>query len=384
MVAMDPCSLSKENLMVPYPLPTLCFYLPCLLLFMLAIVYVERKMAAFIQGRLGPREVGYKGILQSIADLLKLLQKEVILPQQAHPLLFILAPAWIFVAVMLGFTVLPVHSSWLGAPSCTGVLFLLGILSLKVMGVLLAGYASNNKFARLGSLRALTQYLSYEIPLGLSVLCVIVVTHTFSLGEIASQQGLPIYQIDGVTGIHSYLLGIKGCDVTSYGGLLTWNICRMPPLVIAYGIFLLSTLAMSQVAPFDLAEAESELVAGYHVEYGGIYFAWMMLGEYALLFLMNVLGVSLFLGGWNTPLPNVGCLQAAVYTNGYPSTWSGIIWSLLWLFGKALVITLCQLWLKWTMPRLRIDQLVKLCWLFLVPLGLVTLLLTIWWQWLLL
>ncbi len=375
---------AKENITVSYHLPTLCFYLPCVLLFMLLIVYVERKMAAFIQGRLGPREVGYRGVLQSIADLLKLLQKEIIIPQQAHATLFVLAPAWIFVAVMLGFTVLPVHSSWLGAPSCTGVLLLLGILSLKVMGVLLAGYASNNKFARLGALRSIAQYLSYEIPLGLSVLCVIVVTHTFNLGEIASQQGLPVYQIDGITGIHSYLLGIKGCEVTSYGGFLTWNICRMPTLMIAYVIFLISTLAMSQVAPFDLAEAESELLAGYHVEYGGIYFAWMMLGEYALLFLMNLLGVILFLGGWNTPLPNVGCLQAAVYTNGYPATWGGIIWSCLWLFGKALVITLCQLWLKWTMPRLRIDQLMKLCWLYLLPLGLLTLLLTIWWQWLLL
>lgn len=366
-----------------YNIPTLCFYLPCVLFFMLFIVYVERKLAAFIQDRLGPREVGYRGILQSIADLLKILQKEIIIPQQAHQKIFLLAPAWIFITVMVAFTVLPVHSSWLGAPTDAGVLCILAILSLKVIGVVLAGYAANNKYARLGALRAITQYFSYEIPLSMSVLSVIIVTHTINLAHISAQQGLSIYQIDGISSIPSYFLGIKSFDVTSYGGLLTWNIFRMPSLVIAYFIFFLSTLAISNIAPFDLAEAESELLAGYHVEYGGIYFAWIMLAEYAVLFLMNLLGVILFLGGWNTPLPNVGFVQLAVYTNSYPTTWSGIIWSSGWFFGKTLVITFFQLWLKWTVPRLRIDQVMKLCWVYLIPLSLVTLLLTLWWQFLL-
>ncbi len=374
----------KKTITVSYHLPTLCFYFPFLLLFMLIIVYVERKVAAFIQSRLGPREVGYRGILQSVADLVKLLQKEIIIPQEANPSLFVLAPVWIFVTVILGFAVLPVHSSWGGAPTCTGVLFLLAILSLKVIGVLLAGYASNNKFARLGSLRAIAQYLSYEIPLGLSVLSVILVTHTFNLGEIVSQQGLPMYQLEGGDNISSYFFGLKCCEVTSYGGWLTWNIFRMPTLLLAYLIFFISTLAISHVAPFDLAEAESELIAGYHVEYGGIYWAWIMLAEYAVLLLMNLFGVILFLGGWNTPLPNLGAVQLAVYTNGYPATWSGIIWSCFWLFGKVCVVTLLQIWLKWTLPRLRIDQLVKFCWRYGVPLGLATLLVTIWWQFLLL
>jgi NADH-quinone oxidoreductase subunit H len=347
---------------------------------MLLAVYVERKLAAFVQDRLGPTEVGYKGTLQSIADLLKLLQKEVIIPQAAHQKLFLLAPAWILITVMLGFSVLPVHATWLGAPTHTGLLFLLAMLSLKVMGVLLAGWSSNNKFARLGALRAVTQYLAYEIPLGLSVLCVVLVTHTLGLAHIATQQGLAIYQLDGTWIPPSYLLGIKEWEVTSYGGFLTWNIFRMPCLIIAYMIFLISSLAISSRAPFDLAEAESELIAGYQVEYGGIYWAWMMLAEYTVLFLMSLLGVILFWGGWNTPLPNVGPLKLALYTNGHPSTWLGSLWASFWLLGKTCLFILVQIWIKWTFPRLRADQLMRLCWLYLIPCGLFALLLTLWWQ----
>ncbi len=347
-------------------------------------MYVERKLAAFIQDRLGPMEVGYKGTLQSIADLLKLLQKEIIIPQAAHQKLFLLAPAWILITALLGFAVLPVTNVWLGAPTHTGLLFLLGMLSLKVIGILLAGWSSNNKFARLGALRAATQYLAYEIPVGLSVLCVILVTHTLDLAHISAQQGLATYQIDGTHVTSSYLLGIKGLEVTQYGGFLTWNICRMPCLAIAYVIFLVSSLAVSNRTPFDLAEAESELIAGYQVEYGGIYWAWIMLAEYVVLFLMTMLGVILFLGGWNTPFPNLGSFQLALYTNGYPSTWLGSFWASFWLLGKTLFILLIQMWIKWTFPRLRADQLMKLCWAYLIPLGLLTLLLTLWWQFLIL
>lgn len=351
---------------------------------MLLAVYMERKLAAFIQDRLGPTEVGYKGTLQSIADLLKLLQKEVIIPEAAHQKLFLLAPAWILITVMLGFVVLPVNNMWLGAPTHTGVLFLLGVLSLKVIGILLAGWSSNNKFARLGALRAIAQYLAYEIPMGLSVLCVILVARTLDLADISAQQGLAIYQLAETKFSASYLMGIKGLEVTSYGGFLTWNICRMPSLAIAYVIFLVSSLAASNRTPFDLAEAESELIAGYQVEYGGIYWAWMMLAEYAVLFLMSLLGIILFWGGWNTPFPNLGFIQLALYTNGYPTTWLGGLWASFWLLGKTMLIMLVQMWIKWTFPRLRTDQVIKLCWAYLIPLGLLTLLLTLWWQFLIL
>jgi len=351
---------------------------------MLVAVYTERKIAAFIQDRLGPMEVGYKGTLQTLADLLKLLQKETIIPQAANKKLFVLAPIWIFITVVAGFIVMPVNNTWLGAPTHLGLLYLLAMASLKVVGILLAGWSSNNKFARLGALRAVAQFLAYEIPLGISVLCVVVVCRNLDLNAISAYQGLGIYSLDPNHTPISYFLGIKGLEVTRVGGLFSWNIFRMPCLTVAYIIFFISSLATSNRIPFDLAEAESELVAGYHTEYSGLSWAWMMLSEYAMLFLMGLFGVILFLGGWNSLFPNIGPLKLALYTNGYPGTWVGSIWASFWLLVKTWVIILLQMWVKWTFPRLRTDQLIKFCWLYLIPLGLLTLLITIWWQFIIL
>jgi NADH-quinone oxidoreductase subunit H len=351
---------------------------------MLVAVYIERKLAAFIQDRLGPMEVGYKGTLQMLADLIKLLKKEVIIPQASNKYLFILAPIWILVTVISSFVVLPVSSGWLGAPTSIGLLFLLAMLSLKTIGILAAGWASNNKFARLGAIRAVTQFLAYEIPLGLSVLCVIIVCRSLDLSVISFQQGLDIYNIYQDSIQTSYLLGIKGLNVSHIGGFVSWNIFRMPCLIIAYIIFFLTSLAVSNKIPFDLAESESELIAGYHTEYSGIYWAWIMVSEYSVLFLMSIVGVILFWGGWNTPLPNIGPLKLALYTNGHPTTWIGNIWAFFWLFTKTLIFILVQLWVKWTFPRLRADQLLKLCWLYLIPLGLGCLLITLWCKFLIL
>jgi len=347
---------------------------------MLVAIYVERKLAAFIQDRLGPMEVGYKGTLQTLADLIKLLKKEVIIPQAANKPLFVLAPIWMLVTVVTAFIVLPVSNAWLGTPTSIGLLFLLAMLSLKTIGILVAGWASNNKFARLGAIRAMTQFLAYEIPLGLSVLCVIVVCRNLDLSVISFQQGLDVYNMYQDSIQTAYFLGIKGLDISHMGGFLTWNLFRMPILIIAYSIFFLTSLAVSNKIPFDLAESESELITGYHTEYSGIYWAWIMVSEYSALFLMSIFGVILFWGGWNTPLPNIGPLKLALYTNGYPTTWLGNIWAFFWLFTKALIFVLIQLWVKWTFPRLRTDQLIRLCWLYLIPLGLSCLLATLWWQ----
>ncbi|WP_316936671.1 complex I subunit 1/NuoH family protein [Candidatus Amoebophilus asiaticus] len=363
-------------------IPTFCFYLPFLLLFMLVAIYVERKLAAFIQDRLGPMEVGYKGALQTLADLIKLLKKEVIIPEASDKALFILAPVWILVTVIAGFVVVPVNNAWTGAPTSIGLLFLLAMLSLKTIGILVAGWSSNNKFARLGALRAMAQFLAYEIPLGLSVLCVIIACRNVDLSVISSQQGLSIYNVYKGSIQTSYLLGIKGLDVSHMGGFLSWNIFRMPCLIVAYSIFFLTSLAVSNKIPFDLAESESELIAGYHTEYSGIYWAWIMVSEYSILFLMSIFGVILFWGGWNSPLPNIGSLKLALYTNGHPNTWVGNIWAFFWLFTKALLFVLIQLWIKWTFPRLRADQLLRVCWLYLIPLGLGCLLVTLWWEFL--
>ena len=359
-------------------MPTVYFYLPFLLVFMLFAVYAERKIAAFIQDRLGPTEVGYKGLLQTMADLLKLLQKESIIPTAADKKLFVLAPVWIFTSVLAAFAVLPITSTWAGAPTATGVLYLLAMVSLEVIGILVAGWASHNKYARLGALRAVAQIISYEVPLGLSVLCVIVVSQTLDLQAISSQQG--IWQSLASPTQPSYLLGIKGLPITQWGGLLAWNIFRMPCLCLAYVIFFIASLAACNRAPFDLPEAESELIGGYHTEYSGLYWAWMMLSEYGLVLLMSLLGTILFLGSWNTPLPNLGPLKLAVWTSGHPGTLAGSLWTGFWLFAKAILIILVQMWIRWTFPRLRLDQLMRLCWIYLTPAALLLLLITVWWQ----
>lgn len=359
-------------------MPTVYFYLPFLLIFMLFAVYAERKIAAFIQDRLGPMEVGYKGLLQTVADLLKLLQKESVIPTAADKKLFVLAPVWIFTTVLAAFAVLPITSAWTGAPTATGVLYLLAMVSLEVIGILVAGWASHNKYARLGALRAVAQIISYEVPLGLSVLCVIIVSQTLDLQAISWQQG--IWQPLAPPTQPSYLLGIKGLAVTQWGGLLAWNIFRMPCLCLAYVIFFIASLAACNRAPFDLPEAESELIGGYHTEYSGLYWAWMMLSEYGLMLLMSLLGTILFLGSWNTPLPNLGLLKLAVWTSGHPGTLVGSLWTGFWLFAKAILTILVQMWIRWTFPRLRLDQLMRLCWIYLTPAALLLLLITVWWQ----
>lgn len=356
-------------------LPTICFYLPCLLLFTLFAVYAERKIAARIQDRLGPMEVGYQGLLQTIADVLKLLQKEAIIPTAADKKLFIIAPAWIFTTAIAAFAVMPVTNAWAGAPTTAGIPYLLAMVSLKVMGILVAGWAAHNKYARLGALRAIAQLISYEVPLGLSILCVILVSQTLDLQAISIQQG--IWQ---PTTSPTYLLGIKGIDTSSWGGMLAWNIFRMPCLSLAYVVFFIASLAACNRAPFDLPEAESELIGGFHTEYAGLRWAWIMLAEYSLMLLMSLLGTVLFLGSWNTPLPNIGPFKLAVWTSGQPGTLAGSLWASFWLLAKAILIILVQMWIRWTFPRLRFDQLMHLCWLYLTPAALVLLLITVWWQ----
>jgi NADH-quinone oxidoreductase subunit H len=356
---------------------TLLFYLPFLLLFSLAGGYAERKIAAFIQDRLGPTEVGYRGLGQPLADLLKLLQKESIVPAAAHKWLFIMAPAWIFVVVFAAFAVLPVTNTWHGAPTATGALYLLAMASLETIGLFVAGWAAHNKYARLGAMRALLQFIAYEVPLGLSVLSVMMVSQTLDLPTIAAQQGLGVL---ASTAVPTYLLGIKGLDVAQWGGILAWNIFRMPPLLLSYAIFFVTSLAACHRAPFDLPEAESELVGGYHTEYSGLHWAWLMLTEYSMLLLMSLLGVILFLGGWHTPLPNLPGLPLGTWTSGLPGTWAGHFWAGGWLFSKALIIILIQMSIRWTLPRFRFDQVMLLCWQYLTPAALLLCWVTLWWQ----
>ncbi len=358
---------------------TLFFFLPFLVVYTILVVYAERKISAFMQDRLGPMEVGYYGILQTIADLLKLLQKEDIIPTSASKKLFQLAPVLIFVPIFIGFSMLPLSPSW-SAPSLSSALyFIFAIMAFDVIGIVIAGWASNNKYSMLGTVRSAAQIISYEIPLTLSVLCACVLTQTLELQEISFQQGTMVNMIQGQS---NYLLGIKqlNIDVTLNGGFLTWNVFRMPVLIFAWIIFFIASLAESNRAPFDLPEAESELVAGFQTEYGGFRWAIIMLAEYAMMLLVSFIGVILFWGSWNTPFPNIGSIRLADWTTGSLDTWSVHAWGIFWLVSKTLFMVCLQIWVRWTYPRIRLDQLTSLSWKYLTPASLILIIICALWK----
>jgi NADH-quinone oxidoreductase subunit H len=339
---------------------TLFFLLPFLLAYTVLVVYAERKLSAFMQDRLGPMEVGYYGILQTVADLLKLLQKERIVPATASPGLFALAPILIFMAVFLSMVVLPLNATWSGSDLYSGLFFVLAITSLDVVGILIAGWASGNKYSTLGAIRSIAQIISYEVPLGLSVLAVAIFNGSLNLQEISfAQSGQPA----------TYFLGIKSFEITGLGGFLAWNVFQMPLLFLAWIVFFICSLAESNRAPFDLPEAESELVAGYQTEYSGFPWAIIMLAEYGMMLLTSLLGAILFFGSWNSILPGA----AGQYT-------SGPVWGVFWLVFKALTFVALQIWVRWTFPRLRINQLLSLSWKFLTPVILVSLFIIACWK----
>ncbi|KAA9347846.1 complex I subunit 1/NuoH family protein [Larkinella humicola] len=343
--------------------------------FVVVGVYLERKVSAFIQDRLGPMEVGKFGLLQLIADLLKLLQKEDIVPKAADRKLFLLAPLIIFASVFAGYAVMPLTPDLQGSATEVGVFYLMAIVSVDVIGIMMAGWGSNNKYSLFGAMRSVAQIVSYEIPLGLTILCAVIICQTLNLQTISFQQG--IYSEET-----NYLFGLKalGVDVTNWGGIFSWNILRNPFLLIAYIVFFITTLAESNRAPFDLPEGESELVGGYNTEYSGMRFALLMLSEYAMMLLVSFLGAILFLGSWNTPLPNLGPLRLADWTSGLPGTAWGNITGVFWLFSKAMLAVLVQMWVRWTFPRVRVDQMMFLCWKVLTPIGLILLLISGVWR----
>ncbi|WP_345213586.1 NADH-quinone oxidoreductase subunit NuoH [Mucilaginibacter gynuensis] len=336
-------------------------------LFALFGVYAERKVSAFIQDRLGPTETGKFGSLQTFADILKMLQKEMIIPAAADKWLFLLAPVIIFVAVYMGFAALPWGPGLVPSRINIGLYYIFAIISIETLGILMAGWGSNNKYSLLGAMRSAAQIISYEIPAGFALISAVMIAQTLDLQEVATQQG--IYSAEKIK-----FLGI--CDVTTTGGVLSWNIFRAPHLIIAFVIYFIASLAEANRAPFDIPEAESELVSGFHTEYTGLSFAFVFLAEYSMMFLVSMVGVILFLGAWNTPFPNMGPVHLADWT-------TNAAWGIFWIVIKTLSLVGVQMWIRWTLPRLRVDQLMNLCWRILTPLSFACMLISgVWRLWL--
>ncbi|GDX72570.1 NAD(P)H-quinone oxidoreductase subunit 1 [Cyanobium sp.] len=328
--------------------------LPMLLVLVAAVVgvlvnvWLERKISAAVQQRIGPEYAGALGILQPMADGLKLLFKEDIIPARADGLLFTLGPVLVLVPVILSWLVVPFGQHLLISNVGVGIFLWISLSSIQPIGLLMAGYASNNKYSLLGGLRAAAQSISYEIPLALAVLAVVMMSNSLSTVDIVNQQ----------TG----------------AGILSWNIWRQP---VGFVIFWICALAECERLPFDLPEAEEELVAGYQTEYSGMKFALFYLGSYINLVLSALLVSVLYLGGWGFPLP----VEWIVGLTGQPidaplvqviTAATGIVMTVL----KAYLLVFFAILLRWTVPRVRIDQLLDLGWKFLLPVALVNLLVT--------
>ena len=329
------------------PLPML-LVLTAALIGVLVTVWLERKISAAAQQRVGPEYAGALGILQPMADGLKLLVKEDIIPQKADSLLFTLGPILVLIPVILSWLIVPFGQNLLISNVGIGIFLWIALSSIQPIGLLMSGYASNNKYSLLGGLRAAAQSISYEIPLALAVLAVVMMSNSLSTIDIVNQQNT--------------------------AGLFSWNIFRQP---VGFLIFWICALAECERLPFDLPEAEEELVAGYQTEYAGMKFALFYLGSYINLILSSLLVSILYLGGWGFPIPidlitnslgqspNAPVIQILAATIGIIMT----------VFKTYLLVFLAIL-LRWTTPRVRIDQLLDLGWKFLLPISLVNLLFT--------
>lgn len=303
----------------------------------LYLVYAERKICARMQNRLGPNRVGPGGLFQTIADLIKLLMKELIYIRNADSFLFNIAPFIVIVASIMAIGSIPFAKGLQAIDLNIGVLYILAISSMGVIGVLIAGWASNSKYSVIGAMRSGAQVISYELSVGLALLCIIAYAGSMQLSEIiASQQ-------DG-----------------------WWIFKGHIPAWIAFVIYLIAGTAETNRGPFDLAEAESELTAGFHTEYSGIKFAFFFLAEYMNMFIIAAIATTLFLGGW---LPfHLWHFDAFNHIMDY-------IPPVIWFFAKTAFVIYLMMWFKWTFPRLRIDQLLALEWKYLLPINLMNLIL---------
>ena len=344
-------------------------------------VYAERKICAWIQDRVGPNRTGIpftgiriQGLGQPIADALKLLLKENFIPAEVNKFYYYIAPKLSMVPSILVLAVLPFGSSLFGIPMVIadvniGVLYVFAVSSLGVYGIVLAGWASNSKYPFLGGIRSSSQMISYELALGLSVIPVFMVCGTLSLPEIVLWQrenGWMVFPIwaKGLTWDLILSGDIGAIAQTFTAGFSLQRILLWVPMIISFVIFLIAMFAETNRAPFDLPEAEQELVGGYHTEYSGMGFALFFLGEYAAMIAGSGVIVTLFLGGWSFPLIPDGSLP------GIPGVLAGLV-NIGVFFAKIIALLVLFIWVRWTVPRFRYDQLMKLGWYVFFELALV-------------
>ncbi|WP_454781308.1 NADH-quinone oxidoreductase subunit NuoH [Legionella sp. WA2022007384] len=307
-----------------------------LLLCVAYLIYAERKVIGYIQVRIGPNRVGVRGLLQPIADLIKLITKEIIIPTRSNKYLFIAAPLFALVPALAGWAVIPFQEGMVLANINAGVLYIFAMSSLGVYGVLIAGWASNSKYAMFGALRSTAQTVSYEIAMGFALVGVLLAAGSMNLTEIVNSQR---------------------------GGILHWWFVPLLPL---FFVFWIAGIAETNRAPFDLAEGESEIVAGFHVEYSGIGFALFFLSEYASMILISILLSILFLGGWMSPFEGIPFLENIFF----------IVPGFVWLIVKVCFFLYVYLWIRATFPRYRYDQLMRLGWKVLIPVTIVWIIVT--------
>jgi NADH-quinone oxidoreductase subunit H len=322
---------------------TLGKILAVVIVIILCVAYLtlaERKVIGFMQLRIGPNRVGPRGLLQPFADVLKLLMKEVIIPTGANKFLFITAPVLSLMPALAAWAVVPFADGMAISNIDAGLLYVMAITSMGVYGVIVAGWASNSKYAFLGAMRSAAQIVAYEIAMGFALVCVLMMSGSLNLSAIVDAQR---------TGM----------------GVLGWNLIPLFPMFLVYFI---SAVAETNRAPFDVAEGESEIVAGFHVEYSGTAFAVFFLAEYANMILVSALAALMFLGGWLSPVP------------GLPD-------GFFWFAAKIAFLLFCFLWFRATFPRYRYDQIMRLGWKVFIPLTIVWLLLIgilmrmSWWPW---
>jgi len=316
-------------------------------IYALVAIWLERKVSAHMQDRLGPMETGgWHGWAQTIADMIKLLLKEDIIPTAVDRPLFKMAPYVVLSGALASFAVLPFAANLIGTDLNVGVYYLIAVSSLVVIGILMAGWASNNKWALYGAMRSAAQMVNYEIPVALSLLVPILIAQSLSMQELVKVQS---------------------------GGFWHWTLFSHPPFaLIAFVIYFWASLAEVNRVPFDLPEGESELVSGYNVEYSGMRFAMFMLTEFADMFVVSAVAAALFLGGWNAPLT---ILEISPEKS---QLWHALIGTF-WFVSKAMFLVLVQMWLRWTLPRLRVDQLMHICWKVFLPFSFANVLLVSLW-----